>query len=108
MRKQPANFFLIPAITLLALTYAGPAVSADAANGKMLAEQWCEQCHLAGNARQASDAAPPFFRIANDPAYTDERLRGWLNDPHPPMPKLELDKRTIDDLIAYIRTLKKK
>lgn len=87
---------------------AGSASAADPNHGKELAAQWCAECHAAENAQKASDAAPPFFQFANDAEYTDARLRGWLHDPHPPMPKLELDKRSIEDLIAYIRTLKKK
>jgi mono/diheme cytochrome c family protein len=92
---------------LATLATAGPAAAADPEHGKELVAQWCDECHAADSARSASDVAPPFVRFATDPAYTDERLRGWLHDPHPPMPKFELDRRTIDDIVAYIRTLKK-
>lgn len=88
------------------MAFAPPAAAADPAEGQALVRQWCETCHLAENKARASDVGPPFGQIANDPAYTDARLRGWLHDPHPPMPKFELDRRTIDNIIAYIRSLK--
>ncbi len=80
--------------------------AADPQEGEVLVRQWCESCHLAGNTNRASDVGPPFGQIANNPAYTNARLRAWLHDPHPPMPKFEIDRRTIDNIIAYIRTLK--
>ena len=96
---------------LLAFLLAGatfsPAIAGDAAEGKALIEQWCDGCHLSGTTGRASDVGPPFAQIANDQAYSDERLRGWLHDPHPPMPKFELDRRRIDNIIAYIRSLKR-
>jgi mono/diheme cytochrome c family protein len=54
-----------------------------------------------------SDAAPPFESIANNPLVTEEGLRAWLADPHPPMPKFDLTRTEIDDIIAYIKSLKR-
>ena len=54
----------------------------------------------------AGDAAPAFAEIANKPDATPEGWRTWLQDPHPPMPNLSLSNYEIDDLIAYISTLK--
>lgn len=99
---QHAAFF---AIALLIST-ASTGMAADKEQGQSLVQQWCEACHHVGNNSNASDVAPPFGQIANDAAYTDERLRGWLHDPHPPMPKFELDRHSIDNIIAYIRSLK--
>ncbi len=82
------------------------ASAADPELGQALVARWCEECHLANGNPNASDAAPPFGQIANDSAYTDSRLRGWLYEPHPPMPNFSLDRREIDNIIAYIRTLK--
>jgi cytochrome c2 len=81
-------------------------IAADPQRGQTIVRQWCEACHLADSKISASDVGPPFAQIAKDPAYTDARLRGWLHDPHPPMPKFEMDRRMIDDIIAFIRTLK--
>lgn len=92
------------AIMLATATNAG--MAAEKQQGETLVRQWCETCHHAGGNSNASDVAPPFGQIANDPAYTDARLRGWLHEPHPPMPKIELDRRSIENIIAYIRSLK--
>lgn len=84
---------------------ANTAFAGDVANGKKIASQWCSQCHATGADASAPDAAPPFPAMATDPAYTDRRLETWLAEPHPPMPNFELSRRTIDDVIAYIRSL---
>ena len=93
------------AIVLLAAT-TNIGMAADKEQGRALVQQWCKACHLADGSRTASDVAPPFGQIANDAAYTDTRLRGWLHEPHPPMPKFELDRRSINNIIAYIQSLK--
>jgi mono/diheme cytochrome c family protein len=83
------------------------ATAADSARGADLARRWCASCHVPGaQARAGTDAGPPFAEIASNPAYTDERLRGWFAAPHPPMPNLNLSRAEIEDLSAYIRSLK--
>lgn len=96
----------IAALALLMVTVAVPDTRADAARGATLAERWCASCHAAGTGPGAPDAGPPFAGLAADPAYDDARLRGWLSDPHPPMPNFNLTRAEIDDLIAHIRSLK--
>jgi mono/diheme cytochrome c family protein len=34
-----------------------------------------------------------------------DEIRGWLADPHPPMPNLELSRREIEDIVAYLQSL---
>jgi mono/diheme cytochrome c family protein len=85
---------------------AGSAVASDTGAGEQLARQWCNECHLVDAGQKiASDGAPPFEAIANRPETTSLSLRNWLNDPHPPMPKLNLTRIEIDDLVAYIESL---
>ena len=86
----------------------GHALAADAKNGKALARDWCATCHLVERKGAGGDGAPPFESIANDPARTDSYLRSWLADPHPAMPNLQLSRNEIDDLVAYLQSLKKK
>lgn len=81
------------------------ATAADSREGKKLAERWCSACHFTNGAGQARDAAPPFSQMSDKRVYPEPRLRGWLNDPHPPMPDLALSRYDIDNIIAYIRTL---
>ncbi len=89
------------------LTAAAPAHGADAAAGHALARLWCAQCHVVdADQKRASDAAPPFDQIANDPLISPSGIAVWLIAPHPPMPKLDLTHDQINDLVAYIETLK--
>ena len=78
----------------------------DAAVGERLAREWCATCHYVGSGAAASDAAPAFAEIANDPAATPEGWQNWLMDPHPPMPNLGLSRQEIDAIIAYLNSLK--
>ncbi len=93
------------ALAAAAALAADPAAE-NVARGERLARQWCTGCHLVGPGVAGGDAGPPFARVANDPSKTDATLRTWLADPHPPMPKLDLTRRGIDAIVAYIRTLK--
>jgi mono/diheme cytochrome c family protein len=98
----------LPAALALLLAWLAPsAAHADAAAGKRLAQQWCANCHVIdGGAPAASlPQGPPSFRtIAGhlDPGA----MRAFLSHPHAPMPDLALTRAEIDDLIAYIESLK--
>jgi mono/diheme cytochrome c family protein len=82
--------------------------AADAANGERIASRWCHSCHLAtGRQQNGSDLAPPFSSIANDATLTPEGLRAALSGRHPRMPDFSLAREQIDDLSAYLRTLRK-
>ncbi len=78
----------------------------DSDLGLLLATYWCNGCHYIGEGSRASDVAPPFPIIAANPLKSDDYLRTWLTDPHYPMPKLDLSRREIDHLIAYIGSLR--
>lgn len=82
------------------------AASADPEAGRRMAAEWCANCHYIGDGAVAGDAAPAFAEIANRPDATAEGWRLWLQDPHPPMPNLALSRIEIDNLIAYIESLK--
>jgi mono/diheme cytochrome c family protein len=89
------------------LMVAAPAHSGDPEAGRVLARAWCAQCHVVeASQTQASDIAPPFAQVANDPAKSRAGIELWLADPHPPMPKLSLTRQQIDDLTTYIESLK--
>lgn len=102
-------FRLVTAVVALAagLTASSLASAFDAESGHRLAARWCAKCHLIGPSDVASDAAPAFEDIANDPTRTPERLRTWLADPHPPMPDFSLSREEIDAILAYLDTLRK-
>lgn len=101
------------AVTLAAcvLATAHP-VAAQVANGdvvlgQQLAQGWCSNCHAVGaNAPPSQDAAPSFLAIAKMPSTTSMSLQAWLQTPHPQMPNLQLTREQIDDVLAYILSLK--
>ena len=100
-------------ILLIGLTVA-PAGAADltaaakAERGKFLARHWCTSCHVVErDGGHGTDAAPPFPKLADDPAYTETRLKVWLTAPHPPMPDPGLSRREIDEIAAYIISLRR-
>ena len=79
----------------------------DADRGASLAESWCANCHIidAKGTGQSVEAARPFPNIAKDPTRNRAFFYDWLTTRHPQMPNLDLGRREIDDLVAYIRTL---
>lgn len=92
---------------VVAAAAAMPALAADARRGAELAQQWCTTCHLVDtrpSERSAVDRAPPFPTIAGN--RSPDYLRGFLANPHFPMPNLDLGRREIDDLVAYIQSLR--
>ena len=80
--------------------------AADSAEGYRLAKQWCTSCHVIAPNEPGSDAARPFDSIAKDPNFTEDGIRAWLVDPHPPMPNLHLSSTEIDAVIAYLQSLR--
>lgn len=82
------------------------AAEGDPIAGETLAKQWCAACHDTGHGETVKDGAPSFLEVARHPDFSRDRLKAWLSDPHPPMPKLDLSRRAIDDLISYIGSLK--
>jgi cytochrome c2 len=77
----------------------------DPVSGRPLAARWCTSCHLVAN-DHGSDRVRPLASVAADPAWTADRLRGFLARPHGGMPDANLTVREIDDLIAFIATLR--
>ncbi len=91
---------------LTAISEKARAADGDVKAGAVVARTWCANCHvIAPEQKVARFEAPSFRSLANDPARTKEGLRTFLFAPHPPMPDLELSRRQIDDVIAYIESL---
>jgi mono/diheme cytochrome c family protein len=76
--------------------------------GRDLALRICADCHVVApqQTRSPTDGAPPFAERARDPAITPLSLRVFLQTPHKQMPDLILTRTEIDDLIAYILSLR--
>ena len=104
--KKIANLLLLVAALALPALAQQAQPPGDAARGKTLAQHWCSDCHLLKGEKQAVEGIPPFETIARDPGKTPEYLRLFLTKPHTPMPPIELDRRQIEDVVAYIETLR--
>ena len=81
----------------------------DVAAGRRLAETWCGSCHLVGPdaTRGVSNGVPTFVGIAGDQSTTSVSLRTFLQTPHAGMPDLHLSRDEVDNLAAYILSLRK-
>lgn len=82
-----------------------------ARRGRALIETWCLQCHALSTPASSvggatSSGAPAFTAIARDPAWTPERTRAFLLRPHQPMPPLELSSLEIDEVLAYLASVR--
>ena len=103
MRKS-----VLPATLALVLAGLSPiAARGDAGTGERLARQWCANCHVIDGAGPATTLpqGPPAFRIISGHLDRDE-IRAFLAHPHGAMPDLALTRAEIEDLIAYIATLR--
>ena len=116
--KSPVSLFL--GLALATVTAAGaPAQeerSALAGGGRDLALKICSNCHVVAKDQSSapilSPPAPSFAVIASRSDATEERLRDFLAKPHgsrrlnSKMPSFLLAKSQIDQLLAYLLSLK--
>jgi mono/diheme cytochrome c family protein len=82
----------------------------DVSAGHALARQACVACHVveAGEARPRLIAVGPAFpAIANTPGMTATALHAFLTTSHPKMPNFILTPSEMDDVIAYILSLRR-
>jgi len=77
--------------------------------GQRLAQMWCSDCHAVGAGKAAGHgAAPSFVSIADMSSTTSISLHAFLQTSHERMPNLQLTQTEIDDVVAYILSLKGK
>lgn len=87
----------------------GSARAADAHRGLALAKNWCASCHVVSTGQPPPRTnAPSFAAIAQSASFSADHLAFLLYDPHPTMAKLALSRPAIEDLAAYIVSLKEK
>ena len=102
---------LIVAATFLALAV-DPAFAAgdgtDVTRGHELARAWCADCHGVerGQLKGPRAGVPSFAAIVDHPATTELTARAFLQTPHPTMPNLKLSPAEIDEIVAYIMSLR--
>ncbi len=76
--------------------------------GHELSIKFCRSCHLID--RSTNDTAlvgpPSFASIANQPGQTAQRITNVLIQSHPPMPDMQLTIQEIQNIIAYLDTMR--
>jgi Flp pilus assembly protein TadD len=80
----------------------------DAHKGLTYAQKICSGCHNVMRTEGASPnkQAPPFRLIANTPGMSVTALTVWSRTSHPAMPNLVIEPTDLDNLIAYILSLR--
>ena len=83
-------------------------VIGDVDKGKAFAERTCAECHAvhAGPGASPKATATTFVNIANVPGMTATALAVFFRTPHPTMPNLVVTGEDMDNVIAYILSLK--
>lgn len=80
----------------------------DAYRGAGLARQVCAQCHhvTAGPAPVDNLPAEAFIDIANREGVSAASIAAWLRSSHPSMPNFIFNDQSVEDLTAYIMSLR--
>lgn len=100
---------LAVALCLQALPLAAE-TGGNAAEGFAYASARCANCHSVLPMQTVSPVpgAPAFKAIADTRGMTETALAVWFRTPHPTMPNLIIQGEDMDNVIAYIVSLKSK
>lgn len=104
-----ASKFVIILSSACFLASSAAALAGDAVLGRGVVQKLCVNCHVVepgGAANEVNPSIPTFMAIANKPDQTESLIRGFLIDPHPPMPNIQLTAHELDNIAAYIMSLK--
>lgn len=75
--------------------------------GEALAQAWCMTCHRVGPLGGSGGRDLDFVAIANMHATTELSLHAFLQSSHRNMPNIILERKDLDDIVAYILSLKR-
>jgi len=107
--RMPACALLLAAVMSCCGWSAEAQTAAAVARGRELAERACGGCHAvnggSGTVVQGTDV-PSFGAIAGRPNQTAERLKAFIMTPHRPMPGIPLTLAEVEDIVAYLQSLK--
>jgi mono/diheme cytochrome c family protein len=81
-------------------------LAADRVAGQRVAEHICAECHQVDAKLRPGLPGPDFARVAAMPSTTMAALQAFLRTPHAKMPNISLSKTEIDDVTAYLMSLK--
>jgi mono/diheme cytochrome c family protein len=95
---------------LLASASEAAAQEGDVQAGAAYAKEVCAACHAVLPNEQISPLlqAPTFQSVADTPGMTELALSVWLQSSHPTMPNIILKQDDLRNVVAYIRSLKRK
>jgi len=105
MKKRWVAMFPVAAWLMGGSVFAAALPPGNAEAGKQLVLNSCIACHAPMGATTATDGVPPLSFLAKDNKADPRWVRGWLMDPHPPMPGIMLSRQQVADVIAYLSTL---
>jgi mono/diheme cytochrome c family protein len=116
IREKPLKTIYLLSLAMCAtacqpLPAAVPSTSSRHAEGLAFAQTSCGGCHAVGRyGTSPNPNSPAFAGIVNQPGLTAETLSSWLRDAHnyPDEMKFSLEGRAVDDLVAYMLTLRDK
>jgi mono/diheme cytochrome c family protein len=107
--NERAPLAAVALILVVAATGASRAQeTGDVRHGQMLAQMSCAECHAIGKAqlRSRNGSAPTFVALAITPGMNAMDIRVALRTSHREMPNLSLTNAQVEDVAAYILSLK--
>jgi cytochrome c len=111
--RQRALWSVVAILAMMIVIFVATAargVAADMRAGRAFAERNCAACHAIGSSGASPNARAPAFRVLAR-RYKLEDLEEGLAEGivtgHNAMPEFTLTPRQIDDLLAYLRRLRR-
>ena len=96
---------------ILILIAAAPSLAqvppGDASAGRELVETQCSACHDEKGSLSTPQRGPSLRAVAAMPSTTSMSLHAFLLTPHANMPNYRLTAAEIDDVVAYILSLRR-
>jgi mono/diheme cytochrome c family protein len=101
------SLLLGPVIVIATATAAAAADDLSRSQaGHVYAETYCSKCHGIGAGPSPLSQAPRFKDVAEQPGVTAMSLQAFLQSSHPTMPNIILEPEDMQNVIAYILSLK--
>ena len=103
-KRVAAPFAFAGLLAILSTAEAQEAGNAEA--GHAYAKKVCAECHAVERGETEILNPPSFQIVADFPGITERALAVWLRNPHPNMPDFILPQADMENVIAYIMSLK--
>jgi mono/diheme cytochrome c family protein len=109
MRCVTLRCSLVAASLVMPILALAQPLDGNASSGRLVAITSCVPCHQAvPTIPSGKQAAASFEDIANAPSITALSLNAFLHSNHNKMPNFILSHAEMDDVIAYILSLKRR